>query len=75
MYKKIVAGTDLSPTSRIAVAHAAALAKHLGADLVLVHAGSDPGAPLEELGDKYGAEVVVRAGNPAEVLLGEAEAQ
>jgi nucleotide-binding universal stress UspA family protein len=73
MYKKIVAGTDLSPTSRIAIAHAAAVAKRLGSDLILVHAGDDPGAPLQELGEKYGAEVVVKSGSPAEVLLSIAE--
>ena len=75
MYKKIVAGTDLSPTSRVAVAHAAALAKRLGADLILVHAGEDPGEPLAELGSKYGAEVVAKPGSAAEVLLSEAEAR
>jgi nucleotide-binding universal stress UspA family protein len=73
MYKKIVVGTDLSKTSRIAVAHAAALASRLGSGLVLVHAGDDPGEPLAELGSKYGAEVVARPGSPAEVLLSEAE--
>jgi nucleotide-binding universal stress UspA family protein len=75
MYKKIVAGTDLSPTSLVAVAHAAALAERLGADLILVHAGEDPGEPLAELGSKYGAEVVATPGNPAEVLLSEAESR
>ena len=75
MYKKIVAGTDLSPTSLVAVAHAAAIAERLGAELILVHAGEDPGEPLAELGSKYGAEVVATPGSPADVLLSEAEAR
>lgn len=73
MYKKIVAGTDLSQTAKVATDRAAALASRVGADLVLVHAGSDPGAPFKELAQSYGAEHVVKAGNPAEVLIGEAE--
>lgn len=71
MYKKIVAGTDLSSTARVATDRAAALATRLGASLVLVHAGTDPGAPFEELLENYGAEGVVQPGNPAEVLLTE----
>lgn len=73
MYKKIVAGTDLSRTAKVATDRAAALASHLGADLVLVHAGSDPGSTFEELADSYGAEHAVKSGNPAEVLIAEAE--
>ena len=73
MYKKIVAGTDLSKTAKIATDRAAALASKLGADLVLVHAGSDPGEPLQELAKGYGAEAVVTAGPPADVLIGETE--
>jgi nucleotide-binding universal stress UspA family protein len=69
MYKKIVAGTDLSPTAKVATDRAAALARNLEADLVLVHAGTDPGAPLKELAEGYGAEVIVEPGNPAEVLI------
>jgi nucleotide-binding universal stress UspA family protein len=75
MYKKIVVGTDLSSTSRVAVAHAAELAKRLGGDLILVHAGEDPGEPLAELGSKYGAEVVVQSGSPADVLLNVTESK
>jgi nucleotide-binding universal stress UspA family protein len=71
MYKKIVAGTDLSPTAKIATDRARSLATKLGADLVLVHAGTDPGAPLKEIADGYGAEYIVAPGNPAEVLLTE----
>lgn len=72
MYKRVVAGTDLSETARIATDRAAALAGRLGIPLVLVHAGSDPGEPLEALAKEYGAEVAVRSGNPAEVLIAEA---
>ena len=71
MYKKIVAGTDLSPTARIATDRAASLAQKLGAELVLVHAGTDPGQELDELAGSYGAKKVVEAGNPAEVLITE----
>lgn len=69
MYKKIVVGTDLSPTAKIATDRAASLASKLGAELTLVHAGTDPGGPLEELAKSYGADKVVEPGNPAEVLL------
>jgi nucleotide-binding universal stress UspA family protein len=71
MYKKIVAGTDLSPTAKVATDRAASLAQRLDADLVLVHAGSDPGEPFEQLVSSYGAEGIVQQGNPAEVLLTE----
>ena len=73
MYKKIVAGTDLSKTAKIATDRAAALAKHLHAELILVHAGPDPGSPFAELAETYGAERIAKAGNPAEVLIAEAE--
>lgn len=69
MYEHIVVGTDLSPTAKIATDHAAALAARLGSKLYLVHAGSDPGEPLRQLGDEYGAQVVVEPGNPADVLI------
>lgn len=52
MYRLIVAGTDLSATARHATDRAAALAQAIGAELVLVHAGSDPGDPLKELGHR-----------------------
>ena len=69
MYKKIVAGTDLSATARIATDRAALLAKSLEADLVLVHAGVDPGEPFAQLADAYGAQRIAEPGNPAEVLI------
>ncbi len=73
MYKKIVAGTDLSETSKIAVRRAAMLAEQLGASLTLVHVGSDPGAPLAELATQNGAEAVVVEGNPPTALLAQAD--
>ena len=73
MYQKIVAGTDLSTTAQVATDRAAALAERLGADLVLVHAGKDPGERFDELADDYGAEKMVESGPPAEVLVTAAE--
>lgn len=72
MYKKIVVGTDLSDTSRVAVAHAATLAKELNAELVLLYAGNDPGQPLQELADEHGGSALATSGPPADVLISEA---
>lgn len=73
MYSKIVAGTDLSPTAEVATDRAAVLAQRLQAELVLVHAGRDPGAELDALAERYGAKKVVQAGPPAEILVSVAE--
>ncbi|MDQ3941315.1 MAG: universal stress protein [Actinomycetota bacterium] len=73
MYKKIVAGTDLSRTAHIATDRAAALASALGAELFLVHAGDDPGEPFATQGTEYGAQTIAVPGNPAEVLISETE--
>jgi len=73
MYTRIVAGTDLSATAKRATDRAFLLAQKLGAELALLHAGRHPGAPLEELGREYGAEVVAVAGPPAEVLISETQ--
>jgi nucleotide-binding universal stress UspA family protein len=73
MYDRIVAGTDLSKTARFATDRAALLAKALDAELILVHAGSDPGQPLRDQAEAYGAEAVVTPGNPADVLISETE--
>jgi nucleotide-binding universal stress UspA family protein len=73
MYERIVAGTDLSKTARFATDRAAALAKALPAELVLVHAGSDPGPALGELAESLAADVIVARGNPVDVLLEAAE--
>jgi nucleotide-binding universal stress UspA family protein len=74
MYKRIVVGTDLSTTAKYATDRAAALAQRLGAELYLVHAGSDPGDELDELAKGYGAETIVEAGNPADVLINQTQA-
>ena len=73
MYKRIVAGTDLSPTAHVATQRASVLAKGTGAELYLVHVGTDPGMPLKELAESLGAEPVVASGNPAEALIAECE--
>ena len=72
MYQKIVVGTDFSPTAKVATDRAAAVAKKLGAELTLVHAGQDR-SELEELGAQYGAKTVAKDGPPADVLVAEAE--
>jgi nucleotide-binding universal stress UspA family protein len=69
MYRHIVAATDLSSTAKVASDRAAGLALRLGAKLTLVHAGSDPGAPLKELADGYAADVVYESGPPAEIIV------
>jgi nucleotide-binding universal stress UspA family protein len=73
MYRRIVAGTDLSKTANVATDRAAWLASKLEAELFLVHAGSDRGGAVKELADGYGAEAVVAPGDPADVLIGETE--
>jgi nucleotide-binding universal stress UspA family protein len=73
MYKKIVVGTDFSPTAKIATDRAATISKKVGAELVLVHAGSDSSGQLQELGKDYNAETVTNDGSPADVLISEAE--
>lgn len=72
MYEKVLVGSDLSDTAAIAVERAASVAERVGASLVLVYAGADPGDPLKELADRHGAEPVAVSGNPAEVLVAEA---
>lgn len=72
MYERIVAGTDLSKTARIATDRAANLAGHLDAELILVHAGRDADG-VEALAKGYGARAVVDNHNPAEVLIDKTE--
>ena len=72
MYSTIVAGTDLSKTARVATDRAAALATRLDAKFFLVHAG-EGSDELTALGDEYGAEVIVEAGDPSSVLISEVE--
>ncbi len=74
MYKRVLVGTDLSATAKIATETAAALAGRLGSDLVLVHAGATSDA-LDTLAAGYGAKAVAASGPPAEVLMAQAEAQ
>lgn len=73
MYDRIVVGTDLSSTARVATDRAAGLARRLEAELFLVHAGRDPGDEFAALASGYGGTPVVTQGNPAEVLLSETE--
>lgn len=73
MYKKIVVGTDLSETSKIAVSHARLLADKLDAELILLFAGGSPGRALDDLASEVGAKAVTAEGPPAEVLLSEAK--
>jgi nucleotide-binding universal stress UspA family protein len=73
MYERIVVGTDLSNTARVATERAAGLARRLDAELYLVHAGRDPGEAFAKLAADYGGTPVVSAGSPAEVLLSETE--
>ena len=74
MYERIVAGTDLTRTARIATDRAAHLAGRLDGDLVLVYAGDGPSGDLDALASEYGGRAVARRGNPAEVLIDEAGA-
>jgi nucleotide-binding universal stress UspA family protein len=72
VYERIAVGTDLSTTSRVAVEQAASLAEKLGAELILIYAGRDPGDALQQLADEHGAKAVVAQGSPADVLLEQA---
>jgi nucleotide-binding universal stress UspA family protein len=71
MYKRVVVGTDLSPTSKLAVERSAWLAERMGSQLLLVYVGSDPGEPLEELAKAHGGETKVVGGNPVDALIDE----
>lgn len=68
MYKRIVAGTDLSKTAGIATERAAYLAKALGAELFLIHVGRNEEG-VREVAERYGAEYVIQNGDPAEILI------
>ena len=58
MYERILVGTDLSATAARAVERASMIAKGVGAELVLLYAGRDPGSELKELGERFDAEAV-----------------
>lgn len=53
--KRIVIGVDASPESEVAVRHGLNIARHVGADIVLVHAGEIPPAarPAGRAADTY----------------------
>ena len=71
MYKRVVVGTDLSSTSKLAVKRSAWLAERMGANLLLVYAGTNPGEPLEELAREHGGESKICSGNPVDALIDE----
>ncbi|HJR44633.1 MAG TPA: universal stress protein [Actinomycetota bacterium] len=73
MYDRVVVGTDLSSTAKVATDRAATLASRLEAELIIVHAGTGSDE-LEALASDYGAKAVTAAGPPAEVLIAQAEA-
>ncbi|MDQ5814885.1 MAG: universal stress protein [Actinomycetota bacterium] len=73
MYERIVVGTDLSRTARVATDRAAHLAPRIEAELVLVYAGDDPSGDVEALAKEYGGRAIVQRGNPADVLLDHAQ--
>lgn len=72
MYQRLLVGTDLSPTAKVATDRAATLASALGAELIVAHAGTGSDA-LEEVAAGYDAKAVAAAGPPAEVLIAQAE--
>lgn len=74
MYKRVLVGTDLSPTAEIATSRAAQLSSKLKAELVIVHAGRNSDG-AEEAAEKHGGRAVVASGPPAEVLVSQAEEQ
>ena len=75
MYERVLVGTDLSPTAARAVERAAMVSKGVGAELILLYAGRDPGSDLKDLADRYDAEAVAVEGSPAEVIVNEADSR
>jgi nucleotide-binding universal stress UspA family protein len=71
MYKRIVVGTDLSPTSKLAVKRASWLAQRMDVRLELIYVGSDPGERLHKLAQENKGEAKVRQGNPVDALIDE----
>jgi len=74
MYKRVLVGTDLSPTAEKATERAAVLSSRLDADLVVVHAGRDQDG-VDQVAKRHGGRGVAVSGPPAEVLVSQAEAQ
>ncbi|HEX2241066.1 MAG TPA: universal stress protein [Actinomycetota bacterium] len=72
MYERIVAGTDMSATARVATDRAHALASALKSELILVNAGKG-GDDFEELAKQYGARAIAEDGNPPDVLVSQCE--
>jgi nucleotide-binding universal stress UspA family protein len=73
MYERILVGTDLSPTAAVATERAAGLARSLGAELLIVHAGSDSDE-LNQLAETHNGKPIAVPGPAAEVLTSQAEA-
>lgn len=73
MYERVVVGTDLSATAKVATERAAALAKRLGAELLIVHAGKESDA-LNQLASDHGGKAIAVQGAPADVLVSQTEA-
>lgn len=73
MYERVVVGTDLSATAKVATERAAVLAQRLGAELLIVHAGKESEA-LDQLASEHGAKAVAVQGPPADVLVAQTEA-
>lgn len=73
MYERVVVGTDLSATARVATERAAVLAQRLGAELLIVHAGKASEA-LERLASEHGGKAIAVQGPPADVLVAQTEA-
>lgn len=73
MYERVVVGTDLSATAKVATERAAVLAKRLGAELLIVHAGKGSDA-LDQLASEHGGKAVAVHGPPADVLVAQTEA-
>src|SRR5436309_11228404 len=73
MFKRIVVGTDGSPTARAAVAHAIALAKELGAALDIVCAYPSAASLTAMAVDPVGATIGVSAAAVEDDLRAEAE--
>ena len=73
MYERVVVGTDLSATAKVATERAATLAERLGAELLIVHAGKESEA-LDQVASEHGARAVAVPGSPADVLVAQTEA-
>lgn len=74
MYKRVLVGTDLSPTAEAATKRAAHLAARLDAELLVVHAGRSQ-ERVEEVAKQHGGRAIAASGPPAEVLVAQAEAE